>query len=206
MDDKIKNIITKTCKLFQKFGIKSVSMDDIAQQCGISKKTLYESVKDKHDLVKKVIDYEFSKKNNSPHNIKFENKNSIEILFIVYQGAIEFFKDFNMSMEYDLQKYYPDLYSKTRVRRREHIYKKMMFNMTQGIEENIYRDNFNIDIVARLHVMKIEALLQTDIFDKTEHSIVDIFEELFTHHFMAIATPLGVKAFNKKLKEVNKHK
>ena len=203
MADKIKDIINKTCKLFQKFGIKSVSMDDIARQCGISKKTLYESVKDKHDLVKKVIDFEFDKESNSPHNIEFNDKNSIEILFIVYQNAIEFFKDFNMSMEYDLKKYYPNLYSTSRIRRREHMYKKMMFNMTKGIEEGYYRDDFNTDIVARLHVMKIEALLQTDIFDKTDYSIIEIFKELFTHHFMAIATPKGVEAFNKKLKEIS---
>ncbi len=203
MADKIKDIIVKTCKLFQKFGIKSVSMDDIARQCGISKKTLYESVKDKHDLVEKVIDFEFNKESNSPHNIDFKDKNSIEILFIVYQGAIEFFKDFNMSMEYDLQKYYPNLHSKTTKRRREHIYKKMMLNMTKGIEEGFYRDNFNTDIVARLHVMKIEAIMQTDIFEKTNYSTVDIFKELFTHHFMAIATPMGVEAFNKKLSEIS---
>jgi len=203
MADKIKDIINKTCKLFQKFGIKSVSMDYIARQCGISKKTLYESVKDKHDLVKKVIDFEFDKESNSPHNIEFNDKNSIEILFIVYQNAIEFFKDFNMSMEYDLKKYYPNLYSTSRIRRREHMYKKMMFNMTKGIEEGYYRDDFNTDIVARLHVMKIEALLQTDIFDKTDYSIIEIFKELFTHHFMAIATPKGVEAFNKKLKEIS---
>lgn len=203
MTDKLKDVITKTCKLFQKFGIKSVSMDDIARECGISKKTLYESVKDKRELLRNVLDFEFNKDGNVPHNIDFANKNTIEVLFIVYQGAIEFFKDFNMSMEYDLQKYYPDLYAKTCERRRERIYKKIIMNTTQGIEEGYFRDDFNIDIIAKLHTMKIEALMQTDIFDDTDYTIVDIFKELFSHHFMAIATEKGVEAFKLKLKELN---
>jgi len=203
MDDKLKDIVAKTCKLFQRFGIKSVSMDDIARECGISKKTLYESVKDKRELVEKVLGFEFNKESNAPHNVDFEGKNAIDVLFVVYQGAITFFKDFNMSMEYDLQKYYPDLYVVTTKKRREHIYEKMVMNMTQGIKEGSFRDDFNIDIIAKLHVMKIEALMQTDIFEDSNYSIIEIFKELFTHHFMAIANEKGKKEFNKKLSEIN---
>lgn len=203
MDEKLKNIVEKSCGLFSKFGIKSVSMDDIAKGCGISKKTLYESVKDKRELVKAVLDTEFNKDGRAPHNVDFADRNTVEVLFQVYKGAIDFFKDFNMSMEYDLQKYYPELYAKTKARRRKHIYEKIMQNTKQGIEEGFFRDNFNIDIISKLHVMKIEALMQTDIFDQDNYSIVDIFKELFTHHFFAIATPKGVEAFNTKLKELD---
>ncbi len=203
MDNKLKDIVNKSCKLFQKYGIKSVSMDDIARECGISKKTLYESVKDKHKLVEQVIDFEFDKDSHAPHNVDFANFNAIDVLFLVYKSAIDFFKDFNMSMEYDLRKYYPDLYEKNIKRRREHIYQKMVMNMEQGTKEGSFREDFNIDIIARLHILKIEGLLQSDIFDETDYTIVEIFKELFTHHFMAIATPKGVKEFNKKLAEIN---
>jgi len=203
MDDKIKDIVKKSCKLFQKYGIKSVSMDDIARECAISKKTLYESVKDKHKLVEQVIDFEFDKEGNAPHTVEFADLNAIDVLFLVYRSAIDFFKDFNMSMEYDLRKYYPDLYEKNIKRRREHIYQKMVMNMKQGRTEGSFREDFNIDIIARLHILKIEGLLQSDIFEDTNYTIVEIFKELFTHHFMAIATPKGVKEFNIKLDEVN---
>jgi len=203
MENKLKDIVSKTCKLFQKFGIKSVSMDDIARECGISKKTLYESVKDKHELVEKVIDFEFNKESHAPHTIDFANMNAVEVLFIVYKSSIDFFKDFNMSMEYDLKKYYSDLYIKNNKRRREHIYAKMVINMKQGREEGSFRDDFNIDIIAKLHILKIEGLLQSDIFEDTNYTIVEIFKELFTHHFMAIATEKGRIEFNKKIAEIN---
>jgi len=203
MNDRLKDIVEKTCKLYTKFGIKSVSMDDIAKGCGISKKTLYENVNDKRELVQYVLESEFDKDGNVPHNVDFTNRNTIEVLFLVYKGSIEFFKDFNMSMEYDLQKYYPDLYAKTKERRRKRIYEKIMQNTSQGIEEGVFRNDFNADIISKLHVMKIEALMETDIFDQDDYSIVEIFKELFTHHFLAIATPKGIDAFNHKLKELN---
>ncbi len=203
MDKKLKAIVDKSCKLFQKYGIKSVSMDDIARECGISKKTLYESVKDKHELVKYVIDSEYSKDSHAPHNVDFTNLNAVDILFIVYKSAIDFFKEFNLSMEYDLQKYYPDLYAKNIKRRREHIYQKMVMNMEQGRKEGSFRKDFNIDIIARLHLLKIEGLLQSDIFEDTDYTIVEIFKALFTHHFMAISTPKGIEEFNKKLADIN---
>ena len=203
MNKRLNDIVSKTCKLFQKFGIKSVSMDDIAQACGISKKTLYENIKDKRELVEKVIDFEFHKDSHMPHSIDISKFKAVDSLFMVYKSAIVFFKDFNMSMEYDLKKYYSDLHEKVSKRRRKHIYEKMILNMEQGRKEGSFRDDFNIDIIARLHILKIEGLLQSDIFDDTDYSIVEIFKELFTHHFMAIATEKGKKEFNIKLAETN---
>ncbi len=203
MDIKLNDIISKTGKLFQQFGIKSVSMDDIARECGISKKTLYKHIKDKHDLVKKTIDFEFNKNSHIPLSIDISNLNAVDLLFMVYKSSIEFFKDFNMSMEYDLRKYYSDLYEKTTQKRRKNIYEKMIKNMEQGRKEGSFRVDFNIDIVARLHIIKVEGLLQSDIFKDTNYSIVEIFKELFSHHFMAIATEKGRQEFKTKLAEIN---
>lgn len=204
MNNKLKDIIGKSCKLFSKYGIKSVSMDDIAKGCRISKKTLYEHIGDKRDLVEKVLSYEFEADAESPHGIATENVNAIEALFKVYKGATEFFKDFNLSMEYDLEKYYPDLHEKTSKKRRKILYEKMYKNMEMGRKEGFFRDDFNIDIIAKLHVIKIETLLKTDIFEKDKYSTIEIFKELFKYHFNAIATENGKIEFQKKLNELEK--
>lgn len=201
MNTKQQEIIKRAYSLFQKMGIKSVSMDDIAKDSGISKKTLYEQVGNKEKLVALIID--FKTQENLPHNIDFSQINAIDVLFFAYKNAIQFFKDFNFSMEHDLQKYYPKIYEKCSKRRRIMIYEKMVANMEMGRKEGSFRDDFNIDIIAKLHVMKIEAILQTDIFQKDNYSIVEIFKELFTHHFMGIATPQGIKVFKHKLKELD---
>jgi AcrR family transcriptional regulator len=207
MDEKQKDLILKSCKLFQKYGIKSVSMDDIARECGISKKTLYEMVSDKTDIVRQVLDFEFDKDNKVPHNFNFgSNLNAVESMFYVYQSASEFFTDFNFSMEYDLKKYYPSLYEVNLKRRREHLYGILIKNMKQGIDEGFFRGNLNMDIIAKIHILKIEGIMQTDIFEDANYTIVDIFKELFIYHYMAIATPKGVEEFNKKVEELNRIK
>lgn len=201
MNKKLLEIVNQSCKMFAKYGIKSVSMDDIAKACGISKKTLYEHVEDKNELVNKVVTREFEDNSHAPHSINLEDKNAIEALFILYKYSLDFFKDFNFSMEFDLQKYYPSLYKKTAKKRRAKFYNRMFQNMTLGREQGFFRDDFNIDIICKIHITKIETLLKTDIFDNDDYSAIDIFKELFLYHVHAIATPRGLDELNEKIKE-----
>ena len=202
MDSKTNDIIKKSCEMFSKFGIKSISMDEIAKACGISKKTLYEHVSDKRALVIEVLKQEFDANSPAPHSVDISDANAVDALFIVYQSAVAFFKEFNLSMEYDLQKYYPDLYVEVKSKRRKHLYEKLSSNMDQGRNEGFYRDDFNIDIITKLHILKIESMLNSDIFDADDYSIVDIFKELFIYHFYAIANDKGRRAIELKLKEI----
>ena len=203
MNKKTEDIIQKACEMYTKYGIKSISMDDIAKACGISKKTLYEHVSDKKDLIKQVLEQEFSENSSLPHTINLDKENAIDALFIVYKGSVEFFKEFNLSMEYDLEKYYPDLYKKSKTKRRKHLYDKIVTNIKKGQKENVYRNDFNIDIITKLHILKIESVLNTDVFIKDDYSIVEIFKEMFLYHFNAIATDKGRIALNKKINILN---
>ena len=60
MNEDLKNILLKVRELYMKYGIKSITMDDVASEIGISKKTLYQFVTDKDELVGKFIDHEIS--------------------------------------------------------------------------------------------------------------------------------------------------
>ncbi len=203
MFKKLEEIVQQTCHLFKKYGIKSVSMDDIARECGISKKTLYEHIKDKNDLVIKVLEFAESKDGSSKHSLDFDKSlNAVDSMYMVYKGALSFFEDFNLSMEYDLKKYYPKLYKKNLMKRRERLYEKMIQNMNQGIKEGFYRADLNPDIIAKLHILKIESLLQTDIFENDNYSVMQLFKEMFIYHFMGIATALGIEEFNTKIKDI----
>lgn len=202
MSERLINIISNSCNLFKKFGIKSVSMDDIAQNCGISKKTLYELVDDKRDLVTKVLDKGFHK----PHihqNIDFDGLNAIEVLFKVYEISLEFFKDFNLSMEFDLKKYYPDLYSKAKRNRESHLYNNILSNIKQGQKEGLYRTNFNAEMVTKFHVHKIESVFKKELFEDDNYTSVEIFKELFSYHFYSIANEKGRVLLEEKIKTLD---
>jgi len=201
MTDRLSNIILNSCQLFMKFGIKSVSMDDIAQKCGISKKTLYECISDKKDLITKVLDKSFLK----PHaheKVNIDGLNAIEVLFKVYEISLEFFKNFNLSMEFDLKKYYPDLYSKAKENRQSHLYNNILSNIKQGQKEGLYRSNFNPEMVTKFHVHKIESAYKKELFENDNHTPIDVFKELFSYHFYSIANEKGRILLEEKIKEL----
>ncbi len=200
----IKEHILKTAsKLFKKYGIKSISMDEIAKECGISKKTLYEKIKDKKELVELAIEAD---PDASIQDIEaYKKEDAIGQLLYGYLSMIKFFKDFNITCEHDLQKYYPDLYKKAVKKRRSHIYTKVAENIKQGQKEGYYRTDFNIDIIAKLHIVKIEGVLKTDIFDNDDYTITEIFKEMFLHHFYGIATQKGIDEFNKRIKSIDQN-
>src|SRR5665811_2127221 len=113
MNDELKNILLKVRELYMKYGIKSITMDDVARELGISKKTLYQYVTDKDDLVRKFVDYEIDQKQDEVircFNIRF---NAIEELFEISFFMNKMMRNQNPATEYDLKKYYPNHYQKT---------------------------------------------------------------------------------------------
>ena len=104
MDD----IIVKVSELYMKYGIKSVSMDDVARELGISKKTLYQHFTDKDELVQKVVDYHMDMQEQEMKKIACAGHNAIEELLMVSKNITQLLKQTNPSVTYDLQKYYPE--------------------------------------------------------------------------------------------------
>ena len=109
MDPKFQNIIEGALQLYSKYGIKSVTMDDIAKELGISKKTLYLYVKDKEDLVRQVMSYQLEIQDVKFKLVSDKNNNAIETLVEVSKHIVEFLKTINPSTRYDLKKYYPNI-------------------------------------------------------------------------------------------------
>jgi len=201
MQDELKNIIQKVKYLFTKYGIKSVSMDDIARELGISKKTLYQYVEDKAALVKLAINYEVEHRVSCYEILLAKNYNAIEQLFEVNKMLAKHSKEFNSAIEYDLRKYYPDIYQFLRLMRRNSMLKHIFDNLEKGKSEGLYRTNLNSMIVAKLHVSRVEAMIDTDIFTSEEILSEDFFLEIFTFHLYGICSEEGREFVNKKLIE-----
>ena len=138
--------------MYQRYGIKSVTMDDVAKKLCISKKTLYEYFGDKEDLVRHVVMMENARWLGIFREAESRKLNAIEELFEVYQILKKMFHDFNPSMEYDLRKYYPGLAMDLREIRRKMIYESSYRNMNKGKREGLYRKDLNSKIMARFHL------------------------------------------------------
>ncbi len=195
MDDKTLHILEQVRRLYYRYGIKSVTMDDVAKHLCISKKTLYEHFTDKEDLVRNIVLMEHSNRDKFFREIKNKNLNAIEELFEVYKMINTTFRDYNSSMEYDIHKYYPALFSKVRDIRRKKMYDTMYNNMNKGKKEGLYRKDLNSKIIARLHVFKIENMYDNDIFTMEELVSFKVFNEVFVYHMQGIMNAKGRSFF-----------
>jgi AcrR family transcriptional regulator len=202
MDQKAGYILEQVCKLYKRYGIKSVTMDDVAHHLCISKKTLYEYFHDKEDLVKEVVLMEHEHRNKVVHDIESRGLNSIEELLEVYKLIQDMFREYNPSMEYDLRKYYPDLFSKIRVIRRKTMFDSTLRNMNKGKKEGLYRKEMNTAILAKLHVFRIENLFENDLFSLEELSTVKVTHEIFVYHLHGILSMRGLKVFEESFAKI----
>lgn len=195
MKPKAFDILQQVGKLYQRYGIKSVTMDDVAKHLGISKKTIYEHFNDKEDLVSNVMMMYDDHHCNFLKTIVDQKSNAIEQLFEVYKMLNAMFKDYNPSMEYDLRKYYPDLFMKIKEIKRKRMFESVFNNLNKGKTEGLYRKELNSKIIAKLHVFKTESLFDKDMFTQEELTSFKIFHEIFVYHLQGILSHEGRSFF-----------
>lgn len=193
MEGKVEQIIPKVYHLYQRYGIKSVTMDDVARNLGISKKTLYEFFADKEDLVKQVLIWDYDRKLDFFLEIEKKKLNAVEELFEVYQMIKVMYKDYNPSLEYDIRKYYPALFSQFREIKRKRLFELSMKNLNKGMREGLYRSDLNASILSRLHVFRVENILESELFSVGELTSINVFHEIFVYHMNGILSESGRK-------------
>jgi AcrR family transcriptional regulator len=201
MNQELEHIISKVREMYAKYGIKSVTMDDVARNLGISKKTLYKHVSDKNDLVDKVIDYEIEQLKKGMSCAEKEKYNAIEELLIVSKILNSKMKEVNLSTIYDLRKYYPLQYEKLTKARREKMKESVIKNIKKGQEEGLYRNDLNPSIIARLQISRVESFIDNDIFTIEEMSSEGFFKEVFIYHIRGIANQKGIEFLENRLKD-----
>lgn len=196
----MEELIAKITDLFLRFGVKSVTMDDIARELGVSKKTLYIHFTDKRDVVMKSIEFSMQNQQCKMNEIMDgTEENAIDVLLRVSQQLIISQSKINANVNYDLQKYYPEAWDKIKDFRQKHIYSHIRENILSGISQNVYRDDFNVDIICHLYVSLIENSF-TELIHSVEIRFEDLLKTLFMYHIRGIASPKGIKYLEQKIK------
>lgn len=203
MNKELQDILEKVSLLYRKYGIKSITMDDVAKELGISKKTLYQYVSDKEDLVQKVVEH-IRYCNFSTMRQKSDNKlNAIEDLVEVNRHINEVMKDHSPAYDYDLKKYYPDIFRSLMSARRKLMYESMVANIRKGKKEGLYREELDEEIIAKLHLLRIENLQESEIFNEEEMHSTKFFKELFVYHIHGLATERGIRILEEHMPIIN---
>ena len=199
MNDELVTILKKVRQLYRKYGIRSVTMDDVSHELGISKKTLYQYVHDKDDLVHKIVEMEIAERKERMDITCVDDKNAIEQLLEIARCISTMLKDYSAASEYDLKKYYPDLYIKVRDLRRSHVFRFIFDNLKKGIEEGLYREEINLDTISRLNVSLIDNMVDSEVITISEFMDPPFFNEFFVYHIRGIVNAKGLDFFESHL-------
>lgn len=202
MDEKKSHILQNVGKLYLKFGIRSVTMDDVAREFGISKKTLYTYFTDKEDLVNQVVDYYLNKPAFNLNGSKEDN--AIDHFFSIRKHVILTLKYYNNNLEHDLKKLYPELYKKVHNLKRERIYSNTVKNFVQGVKEGFYRSDIDPVVVSKLQVGRLLYTLNPDneVFSENELSTIELFDKIIDYHMHAICTEKGIEYYKEQLNKI----
>ncbi|HQH19038.1 MAG TPA: TetR/AcrR family transcriptional regulator [Bacteroidales bacterium] len=198
-------IIVSISTLFMKYGIKSVSMDDVSRELGISKKTLYQYFKDKDELVTKVVEHHAELLSGEMFKMVSENANAIEQLLQVSKFVSQYLKNINPSVTYDLKKYYPQIWKNVNLNNRDYIFNQIKQNMINGIKEGLYRSDINIDIITHFYLFRMEMSQTYEMIVENKYSYEEIFNTSFNYHIRGIANKKGLEYLEKKIKTQTKY-
>lgn len=197
MDDKKEKIVKKARDMFMKYGLRSVSMDDISKELNISKKTIYEIFKDKAGLIKSIIVTEIKSSMSETEKIFRPEINAIERMFEINQLIIAIRKGMPQNISFELQKYYPEILEELKLKTENNMLKTIKENLKQGQKEGLIRKNINLDIIAALQVKRSGMI--DGIAEMLNLNYEEILNEIFDYHIRAISTEKGLK-FYKTLK------
>lgn len=199
VEEKIDTLLKQVRDLFMRYGLKSVTMDDLCRELGISKKTLYQFVNDKNDLVLKAMEHEIDKDECDIQKILDLNLSAIDELFEITNTVKEKLKNLHPSILYDMQKYYPEAWDIMSKHRNGFIVKTIGDNILKGQKEGVYRQNIHVQIVAALYASKVELLADNMLFQHLNAEPSEIYYENLIYHLHGISNSQGLKALEEKL-------
>ncbi|MBL7697225.1 MAG: TetR/AcrR family transcriptional regulator [Chitinophagaceae bacterium] len=194
----------KANDLFRRYGVKSITMDEIAAQLGASKKTLYQYFSDKDELVGAVVQetIDFSRKTCDDN--RENSKDAINELFQAMDLVQQIFSGMNPAMMYDLERFHPQAYRIFLDHKNKYLFDVIKANLKRGIAEELYRPEINIDIIAKFRLEAMMIAFNQDVYPASKFNLADLQTAIIEHFLFGVASLKGYKLILKYQQERNK--
>ena len=189
-------IVKKATDMFLKLGFKSVTMDDIAGEMCISKKTIYKYFCNKESLIEEGTQVIHEKIHAMLDKIMAENYNAIQENFVMREMFKEMFQAVDNSPQYQLKKHYPEIYEKMVANEIEDCNKMFTQNVIKGIEQGLYRNEVEADVIAKFYYTLIFAINENTVLEREAYELEG---KALEYHTRAIATEKGILELEKQL-------
>jgi AcrR family transcriptional regulator len=190
-------ILQGALELFLKYGIRSVSMDDIARHLAISKKTIYQYFVDKDDIVTTATMNHMNHTKAAFDGLTGASKNALDELMRIQMFMKKNMQDMNPALLFDLRKYHSKAWAAWTEHKNKDIRESVVRNLKQGIEEGLYRSNLNPEILAVLRIESIQWLYDGQIMPTEKFKMVDIQVQMLDHFMYGLLTEKGRKLYEK---------
>ena len=196
-------ILTTAEKLFLRYGLRSVTMDDLARKLGISKKTLYQYVENKMDLVQKIMMAHVEEEKALVEQARATSQDAVEEMFKVARHVIRELRELTPTFMYDLQKYYGNLWLLLQKTHLEYGQVLIQQNIERGIAEGVYRSDVDAEILSKIYVKSTFALVDEEVFPLKKYNKEALFVEFIKYHIHGLATSKGLENYERLLDEMH---
>ncbi|WP_405411156.1 TetR/AcrR family transcriptional regulator [Maribacter sp. Asnod1-A12] len=193
MKEKIRDTATQ---LFLERGFKSITMDDIANEIGMSKKTIYSEYSNKTSLVEDCVMNKFCILSDGIDLIIAMEKNAIEELYEIKKYVMSHLKDEKSSPQFQLMKYYPKIHKSLKMMQFNKMHKCVLLNVERGLQQGLFRDNVEPEFIARIYFTGMNSIKDLTIFPLEQFPVKNLMDSFLEYHLRGIVTPKGKTILN----------
>ncbi len=190
-------ILEGAATLFKTYGIKSVTMDQLASHLGISKRTIYENFTDKDELLAGVLKMMAEKQKSLTKRIIDESENVIVAIFRILEISRNHLQDLSPAFFADIKKYHNDFLYKNSGKCEMPDYRSNIQVVIKGIEDNLFRKDINPDLVNRCLYSLGKSTMDSDLYPLEQFTMRDIVKNVYISYLRGISTPEGIDLINR---------
>lgn len=190
-------ILFKARDLMTRHGVKHVTMDDIAAQLGISKKTIYQFYKDKDALVMAVVNFELEEQSLKCQRTQDNADNAVHEMFMILEDIQQMFKSMNPTTMNELAKYYPEAFLRIQTHKDVFMHKIIKTNMIKGIEQGLYRKEIDPEILAIYRLETSFVPFNAQIYPFSKFDIGKVTLQIIENFIYGVMSIKGIELMEK---------
>jgi len=184
-------ILLKARDLMLQSGLRQVTMDDLAHQLGISKKTIYQYYKDKDDLVKAVVNLELKEHEMTCKDCKSKAENAIHEMFLLMENMKAMTQTMNPNSMMELEKHFSNAFDMIKTHKDDFLFSLIKQNLMKGIEEGCYRKDLDIDIISKFRLETVFIPFNLHLFPLNKFNSIEVHTQLMEHFVYGLMTVKG---------------
>ncbi len=190
-------ILIKARELFIQYGIRSVSMDDIANNLGMSKKTLYQFFADKDELVDAVVEGHVADIQEQCLECRRHSKDAVHEIFLTMENITGLLSNMNPMLLFDMEKFHHRAYRRFREYKEKFLAELIRKNLEWGMREKLYRPDLDVEVMVKFRLESLMIPFNVSVFPPGRYNLAAASNELILHFIYGLASIKGHKLIQK---------